>query len=254
MTRVFAALAFAFILFACAPGEDAQARQEAAAEPDRERIEQIVRSYLVENPEVIEEALIELQRRRQEAERMSQANAVEALADRIYADSRDPVVGAADAAVMVVEFTDYRCSFCALSNTWVRGVLEDHGDDVQFIFKEFPLRGPDALEAARAALAVWSLQPDDYMTFHNGLFEANGPLPTGRIDEIAEAAGVDVSAMREAMEDEAITAQLDEIRQLGRELGVRGTPFFIVGETIIAGADIDALENTLNAALEASGR
>lgn len=91
------------------------------------------------------------------------------------------------------------------------------------------------------------------MTFHNGLFAANGPLPSARINEIAEASGIDVAAMRTAMESDAITEQLDEVRALGRDVGVRGTPFFIVGDTIVPGADLDALERALNAALDAAG-
>ena len=248
MPRILFALAFAAVLSACGPSDGAQARQDS--EMDREAIEQIVREYLVENPEVIEEALIELQRRRRESERMAQVDAIEAMEDRIYGDVRDPVAGAEDPAVRVVEFVDYRCSFCALSNTWIQTTLDDHGDQVQFTFKEFPLRGPDALEASRAALAVWRIQPDAYMAFHNGLFEANGPLPSQRIDEIAEAAGINVSDMRATMEHDSITEQLDEIRQLGREVGVRGTPFFIVGDTIVPGADLEALERALNTALE----
>jgi protein-disulfide isomerase len=250
MSRIFFALVFACVLSACAPADDAQARQDG--DVDRERIEQIVRAYLVENPEVIEEALIELQRRRRDAERTAQFDAIDAFSDRIYSDARDPSVGAADAAVTIVEFVDYRCSFCALSNTWVQSTIETHGDAVRVIFKEFPLRGPDALEASRAALAVWRNQPDAYLEFHNGLFEANGPLPSQRIDEIAQAAGIDVEAMRVAMDEDSITDHLEEVRDLGREVGVRGTPFFIVGDTVVPGADLDALETALNAALEAA--
>ena len=248
MFRIIFAAALGLIASACAPGDDAQARQDG--DLDRGAVEQIVREYLVENPEVIEEALVELQRRRRQAERQAQLDAIEAVSDRMFGDSRDPVAGADDPAVRVVEFVDYRCSFCALSNTWIQSTLQDHGDQVQFVFKEFPLRGPDAIEASRAALAVWRIEPDDYMAFHNGLFEADGPLPSERINEIAEAAGVDVNAMRQVMAEETITEQLDEVRRLGQEIGVRGTPFFIVGETIVPGADLEALEAALNQALE----
>lgn len=250
MPRFLTALVFSFVLFACAPADDAEARQ--SSDPERERIEEIIRTYLVENPEVIEEALIELQRRARAAEQRAQFEAVDALSDRLFSDARDPVAGASDALVTVVEFVDYRCSFCALSNSWVQSTLADHGDEVRFIFKEFPLRGPDALEASKAALAIWRIQPDAYITFHDALFAANGPMPSGRIDEIAADVGVDVAAMRAEMEDESIIAQLDEIRALGRDVGVRGTPFFIVGDTIIPGADLQALENALNAELAAA--
>lgn len=92
MSRFLTALALVIGLTACAPSDSAEARQ--SGDLDREAIEAIVRAYLVENPEVIEEALIELQRRRREAERTAQLDAIAAMADRLYGDARDPVVGA----------------------------------------------------------------------------------------------------------------------------------------------------------------
>ena len=247
--RFIPALA-AVLVFACAPADQAEARQ--SSDLSRTEIEEIVRTYLVQNPEVIEEALIELQRRRRDAEQMAQVNAVEAYREAIYEDPRTPVVGSQEPLVTVVEFVDYRCSFCTISNEWVQRTLDEHASEVRFIFKEFPLRGPESLESARAALAVWKLQPETYAGFHNALINASGPLPSERINALAQLSGVDVDAMREAMGDEAISIHLEEVRALGRDIGVRGTPFFIVGGEIIPGADLEALESALNAALAAA--
>lgn len=249
MIRSVFAIAAALSLVACAPGEDAQARQDASDLP-REEIEAIVRAYLIENPEIIEEALIELQRRRRDAELLAQTTALELRNDAIYADPRTPAVGPSDAPVTIVEFVDYRCSFCTLSNQWVQTVLAEHGDDVRFIFKEYPLRGAESVEAAQAALAAWEIAPQAYINFHNAMLNASGPLPSERIDALAQLSGIDVPTLRARMGDDDIMAYLEEVRVLGREVGVRGTPFFVINGSIIPGADIDALDRTLNAALD----
>ena len=212
-----------------------------------------VRAYILENPEIIEEALIELQRRARDRERQGQVEAVVEEAERIYEDSRDPVVGAADAPVTIVEFFDYRCPYCAMTNDWVQETLREHGDQVRFVFKEFPINGATSLEAARAALAAWRLQPDAYPEFHDAMMSAAGPLPSQRIDELAEAAGIDVDAMRSEMDSEAITEHLQDTRELAQTIGRVGTPFFIVDGTIINGADLEGLERVLDTALQQAG-
>jgi protein-disulfide isomerase len=257
MRRALAALAASFAIAACSGTDDASAQTDemgAAQTPGgREAIEEIVRSYLLENPEVIEEALIELQRRARDRERSFQVQAVGGEASRIYNDSRDPVIGAADAPVTIVEFFDYRCPYCVMTNDWVRTTLAEHGDQVRFVFKEFPINGAASTEAARAALAVWRLQPDAYGDFHDRLMTATGPLPSERINELAEASGVDVDAMRAEMDDEDITTHLEDTRDLALAIGRVGTPFFIVDGMIVNGADLNGLDRVLETALQRAG-
>ena len=252
MRRLFAALLATSALVACSGADDASAQSDEAPR-DRAEIEAIVRAYILENPEIIEEALIELQRRARDRERQGQVEAVVEEAERIYEDSRDPVVGAADAPVTIVEFFDYRCPYCAMTNDWVQETLREHGDQVRFVFKEFPINGATSLEAARAALAAWRLQPDAYPEFHDAMMSAAGPLPSQRIDELAEAAGIDVEAMRAEMDSEAITEHLQDTRELAQTIGRVGTPFFIVDGTIINGADLEGLERVLDTALQQAG-
>jgi protein-disulfide isomerase len=248
MHRVLAALALSASLVACS-----DAQTPSSSSPEREEIEQIVRSYILENPEIIEEALIELQRRARAREQQAVVSAVNVNAQQIYEDARDPVVGPADAPVTIVEFFDYRCSFCMLTNDWLQNVAEEHGDEVRIIFKEFPIRGAESTEGALAALAVWEQQPEAYLAFHDGLMSANGPLPSQRIDQIAEANGVDVASMRAAMDDDALLAHINDVRSLAQRVGITGTPFFIIGDEIIPGADMDRMQSALDAALAAAG-
>lgn len=243
MRTLLLALTASLGLTACAPADD-------ATPASRAEIEQIVRSYILENPEIIEEALIELQRRARQREQDALLSAISSAEDQLYGDSRDPVLGATQPTVTVVEFFDYRCPYCTLTHDWVRATLEEHGDQVRFVFKEFPVRGEASTNAARASLAVWRVAPQAYEAFHESMITATGPLPDARIDAFAEAAGVNVAAMRAAMNSDGITAQIEDVRDLAQSIGITGTPFFIVGDTVIPGADMAGLERALQEALD----
>ncbi|WP_417481478.1 DsbA family protein [Maricaulis sp.] len=245
MLRLFAIIAAATLLFGCqqAPA-DAQLNERS-----REEVGEIVRAYILEHPEIIEEALIELQRRAQAREMESVYAAIERNADAIYSDERDPRFGGTEPDVTIVEFMDYKCSYCRVANEWVSDVNERYGDRVQFIFKEYPILGPDSLEASRAALAALNQGPEIYELFHRSMINASGPLPATRIDQLAALAGVDVERMRADMEDESIMNHILDVRALGQALDVSGTPFFIVDGVVVAGANEMALEAALQTGL-----
>ena len=158
-----------------------------------------------------------------------------------------------DGDVTVVEFFDYRCPYCTVVNDWVQTTITEHGDQVRFVFKEYPVNGETSVETARAALAVWRLQPELYFDLHDALMTATGPLPTQRINEIAEDVGVDVAAMRAEMDSAEITNHLQDTRELARTIGRVGTPFFIVDGEIVNGADLNALDRLLDEALQRAG-
>lgn len=244
--QIFAALALAATAAACGQAEETEAEARSLGE-----IEEIVRSYILENPEIIEEALIELQARARDRERQAVSDAALQNAQVLAAGEGMPKFGPEPeaATVTVVEFFDYNCGFCRVTNDWVQGVIAEHGDEVRVVLKEFPVLGAESVEAARAALAVWDTQPEAYLGFHDAMMTASGPLPSDRIDTIAQGAGVDVAAMRAAMEDESVGERISQVRALAREIGITGTPFFVIGEEVVPGADVAALERALEAAL-----
>lgn len=245
MYRFFALIAASIALISCQqPPANAQ-----FDEADREEIREIVREYIIENPEIIEDALIELQRRARDRELNSFYTAIEANQDAIYNDERDPRLGPDNAQVTIVEFMDYKCGYCRVAGEWVDDVRERYGDRVQFIFKEYPILGPESIEAARAALAAHRQGVEVYEPFHMALVTASGPLPGSRIDQLAELAGVDVEQMREDMSDPAIMSHIGDVRRLGQVVGVTGTPFFILNGTVIPGANTMGLEEALQQAL-----
>lgn len=251
MKRVFAALAGVLFLMGCNNSSaDAQSDNRPISDAERARVEQIVRDYVLEHPELIEEALIELQRRARQREIDSYIAAINANRDAVYNDSRDPSLGPDDAPIVIVEFMDYKCGYCRVAGRWLQTVMETHGDQVRVVLKEYPILGEESREASRAALAALRQGEDEYLAFHTAMMQSSGPLPSGRIDNFAALAGLDVEQMREDMNDPAIDAQLEDIYRLGRMLGADGTPFFIVDGMPVPGANTQALEEALAAALE----
>lgn len=242
--RFLTGLLAACLLTACSPANG------TGDEPDTQAIETIVHRYIVDNPEVIEEALIELQRRARAREQAQLSAGAQQFRGALFEDARDPVTGPADAELTIVEFFDYRCPFCVQVNDWLTDVLERHEGRVRVVFKELPLLGEASDEAARAALAVWNLSPDQYGAFHDALMQAGSPMNSERIDTIAAEHGIERAALREAMASPEIEEHLDAVYQLARSIGVSGTPFFVIGDEIIPGADISRLNRIVAGALE----
>ncbi|WP_439634361.1 DsbA family protein [Glycocaulis sp.] len=240
--RLLIAFAACFALAACSASSE-----ETRAEDD---FDQRVHRYIVENPEVIEEALVALQQRARAREQAQLAAGAQQYRDALFADARDPAVGPENADLTIVEFFDYRCPYCVQVNDWLTGVMERHEGRVRVVFKELPLLGAASEEAARAALAVWALSPEIYGDFHDALMQAGQPMNAERINQIAADHGIETPALREAMAAPEIEEHLDSVYQLARSIGVSGTPFFVIGNEIIPGADIGRLNRIVAAALE----
>jgi protein-disulfide isomerase len=253
MKAFFAALSGCFAMLALS-SVPAHADDDVFTEAERDEIREMVGNYILENPEIIEEALIELQRRARQRETTAMMSAIRSNADLIYEDERDPSFGDADAPIVIVEFMDYKCGYCRVASEWVNEAREAYGEHIRFVFKEYPILGPESREAARAALAVLRQGDDIYWRFHTAMIQSSGPLPAGRIENFARLAGADIDQMQEDMDDPAIQEHLEQVYALGRAIGADGTPFFIINGRPISGANRDALDQTLASEIAAIRR
>ena len=218
--------------------------------PDRDAIEAMVRDYLLRNPEVIEEAIGVLRAKRQEEERRRAEAAIEANGEALRAHPMSPVSGNAEGDVTVVEFFDYRCGFCKRALPAMEALLETDAN-VRVVWKEFPILGPVSDFAARAAMAAH--RQGGYYPVHLALMK-EPDLTQDRVLEIVIEAGLDPDRLRRDMEDPAIRAYLDETRALAQEIGISGTPAFVVGGGLVPGAvDTDRLKGLVAAARAAGG-
>lgn len=215
---------------------------------------QRVRAYLLEHPEVLEEAIRKLDENRAEQAGAEQAKALAANRQALERDARDPVLGNPNGAITVVEFFDYRCGYCKAVAPEVLDLVQKEGD-VRLVLKEFPIL-PDAAtgrigvseKAARLALAAED--QGRYLAVHRGLM-AERALDDAAIQRVVRTAGLDPAALSQAGGSKAVDDYLTDVNQLAQTLGVNGTPTFIVGDRVIASADLAALRAAIAQARKA---
>lgn len=224
--------------------------QADPGEMTRAEIEEIVRTYLIENPEVIREALIALERKQIQAQEQDSRDAIASLSDQIFKDPRDYSIGPRDAKVQLVEFFDYNCGFCKRSSGWLEDTINKYPDDVRVVFKELPVltgREGTSFMASRAALAA--ARQGKYKTMHFALMDERG-LTEARVMQIAKNNGLNTEQLQRDMKDPAIDRQIEDNLALGNKIpALSGTPFFVVNDQFVSGADMDKLDELLEDAL-----
>jgi|ERR1700730_14205809 protein-disulfide isomerase len=235
---------FGLLALACACIAAASPRPLEATEmtPEQRRaIEAIIHDYLMQNPDVLIEALREAEAK---ANIDAEAKAAQVLHDRrreIFDDPATPVGGNPQGDVAIVEFFDYRCPYCKQVQPAIQKLL-DQDQKLRFVYKELPVLGPQSDMAAHAALAA-RLQ-GKYEPFHTLMMAAKGQISDEVVYRIAGSIGLDVDRLKRDMTDPEIDQALNANKSLANALDIRGTPGFIIGDRIIPGAvDLDALKN-----------
>ena len=208
---------------------------------ERAKIEEVVHQYLLSKPEVLVEALQILQRKQyQEAEqtvKKTQANANQ-FADGLFHQTNDPVGGNPKGKVTVVEFFDYQCPHC-VDMAPVTDAIIKANPDVRIVFKDFPIRGPMSVLAARAAIAA-SMQ-GKYYEFSHALLTSNKPLTQDVIFDLAKSTGLNVDQLKKDMASSAVDDELKATTKLAQDLKLFGTPAFF-----IAKSDVTTSKGSIN--------
>ena len=200
---------------------------------DRAAVEDIVRDYLLANPEIIVEAMAILRERERVAEQTRVRTSIANNYDALALSPDDPVEGNPDGDVVIVEFFDYRCPYCKRVLEPLMKAVEEDGN-IRLVFKEYPILGPESVLAARAALA--SQKQDKYGEFHVALMKVDGPLNEANILNVAESVGLDTGQLKADMADPAVQRQIAANYGLADALGIKGTPAFVIGRELIPGA------------------
>ena len=238
-------MASAAVLF-CAltttlPGEAIRAAEMPAQQ--RQAIEAIIHDYLLNNPDVLIEALRGAEKR---LNHEADAKATKALAERrseVFDDPATPVGGNPHGDVTIVEFFDYRCPYCKQVLPALQTLLkEDH--ELRFVYKEFPVLGPVSVTAAHAALAAQ--RQGKYEAFHTAMMAKKGQITDDTVYQVAGSVGLDVDRLKQDMAAPDIDKALQANLALADALNIRGTPGFIIGNKIVPGAiDLDALKDMI---------
>ncbi|MEM9972978.1 MAG: DsbA family protein [Pseudomonadota bacterium] len=208
---------------------------EAMSDAERAAFGEAVREYLLENPQVLMEAIAVLEEQQAADAATAELTMVSENADAIFNDGHSFIGGNPEGDVTVVEFIDYRCSFCRRAHPEMDELVESDGK-IRKIVKEFPILGPDSVEASRFAIATLQTEgPDAYAAVNDALMVRRGSFDRGALERMGTDLGLDGAAIVAKMDAPAVTAVIEENRALAQRLQIGGTPTFVVGERMVRG-------------------
>ncbi|MCS6986516.1 MAG: DsbA family protein [Sphingomonadaceae bacterium] len=196
------------------------------SEPDRARIEAIVRETLLAYPELVPEAINRLQQREVAKLLASNRAAIETPFAGAWA-------GARDADVTLVEFFDFQCPYCRQGRTDVARLLAED-DRLRVVWRDFPVLGPVSERFALASLSA--ARQGRYRAFLDAVFAGSGRLDETRLIAAVRAAGLDERQVAQDLKSPELRRELESNLALGRALGLTGTPSYVVGDRIVSGA------------------
>jgi len=198
-------------------------------------LEQFIHDYIVAHPEVLLEAQDALEAQQAAVQRQKTRAVIAENKDALFHAPGDVVLGNPEGDVTIVEFFDYNCPYCKHAIEDMETILKEDSN-VRFVLKEFPILGPDSLAASHVSMAFREIAPDKYRQFHEELLGGEPRATEERALEVAAALGVDKAALEKKMKDPAIDEAIKQAYSLANDLGITGTPAYVVGDEAVSGA------------------
>lgn len=215
----------------------APARAQSFSDGQRGEIERIVREYLIRHPEVLQEAIAELEKKQAVAEAERGRRAVKQHGEALFNSPRQVTLGNPQGDVAFVEFFDYNCGYCKRALADMMELMK--GDPkLKVVLKEFPVLGKPSQEAAEVAVALRMQDPTGkkYLAFHEKLLTGRGQVDRARALAAAKEVGADMARLERDLKSDEIRATIEESMKLAEALGLNGTPSYVIGEDVVVGA------------------
>ena len=215
----------------------APASAQTFSDGQRGEIETIVKNYLIAHPEVLEEAMNELNKRQAADEAAKHEASITENSKAIFDSPRNVTLGNKSGDVTFVEFFDYNCGYCKRAMTDMMDLMKAD-PKLKVVLKEFPVLSDGSVEAAKVAVAVRMQDPGGakYLDFHQRLLGGRGPADKARALAAAKEAGLDVARLEKDMASPEAKATIDENFKLAESMGMNGTPSYVIGKQVVVGA------------------
>ena len=242
-----AALPLAIALAAWAP---APARAQSFAPDQRGEIEKIVHEYLLSHPEVLQEAMQELEKRQNAEDAEKHLAAIKDNAAAIFSSPHQVNLGNLQGDVTMVEFFDYNCAFCKHAMADMLDLLKND-PKLRVVLKEFPVLGEGSVQAAQVAVAVRMQDKTGkkYLDFHTKLLGGRGAADKARALAVAKEVGFDMARLDKDLQSDEVKQTLEENLKLAEGLGLNGTPSYVLpGEVVVGAVGLPALKGKVNTA------
>ena len=224
-------------------------RAQTLSADQKQEIEGIVKNYLLQHPEVMQDVMAELEKHQKAAEAEKNRAAVAENNATIFSSPHQVVLGNPQGNVTMVEFFDYNCGYCKHALSDMLTLLKTD-PNLKFVLKEFPVLGEGSVEAAHVAVAarMQDATGKKYIEFHQKLLGGRGPADKARALAAAKEVGFDMARIEKDMGSDEVKKTIDENLKLADLIGVNGTPSYVVGEEVVVGAvGLDALKEKIAA-------
>lgn len=198
-------------------------------------VQDIIQQEINDHPEMLVKALQSYQVKQRETQLAEMGKNLSKVQDQLKGDNSAPTIGNPKGDVTVVEFFDYHCGYCKHVTPTITKLLEED-KNIRFVFKEFPILSPDSETAAKAALAVYRIAPAKYFQFHSELMQNNGAFDDAYLGAQAQKFGISLDKLKKEMANPAVAAEIESTRAMANDLGIRGTPAFIIGGQLVPGS------------------
>lgn len=232
----FLAKTAALLIAAAALVASPVARAQSFTDAQKAEIGKILHEYLVQNPEVLREAITELNKREKAEESAQRETAIETVKNQIFDSKYQVVVGNPQGKITLVEFFDYNCGYCKKALGDLSKLVKEN-PDLRIVLRDFPVLGPGSVEAARVAMATAKqVQGDKFWAFHQKLLGGRGQAGKEQALAAAREVGVDMGKLEKDMNGPDIRAGYAEVMNIADKLSLTGTPSWVVGKEVIVGA------------------
>ena len=241
------AFGFAAALAGAAIGAAHPVRADEFTPAQKQELGAFIREYLVNNPDVLREAIEALDKRDKATAAAERQKTVASQAGPLFSSKYQATIGNPKATATLVEFFDYNCHYCKGALPDITKLIKDDSN-LKLVLKDFPVLGPGSVEAAKVASAARNQLPGDkFWAFHSKLLATRGPVGKTEALAVAKELGLDMDRLAKDMESSDIKAGLDESMQLADALQINGTPTFVVGQDVVVGAvGYDQLRNKID--------
>jgi protein-disulfide isomerase len=204
------------------------AQAQTFAPDQRTEIESIIREYLLAHPEVLQDAMAELEKRQTAEDAQKHLAAIKDNADAIFSSPRQVTLGNPQGDVTMVEFFDYNCPYCKKAMTDMLDLLKAD-PKLKVVLKEFPVLGENSVQAAQVAVAVRMQDKTGkkYIDFHTKLLGGRGPADKAHALAVAKEVGFDMGRLDKDMQSDEVKQTMEESFKLAEQLGLNGTPSYV---------------------------
>lgn len=218
------------------------ARAEMSAEQKKE-VETLVHQYILENGDLLIESVNKYQAKQEEETNKQAGVKAKALLESLKTEKNAAIAGNPNGTITMVEFFDFNCGYCKKAFEEIQKVIKEE-KDVKVVLYDMPILGPDSLESSKWALAA--KKQNKYFEYHTALMNHQGGKDEATFKKLAEEAGLDADKLAKDKDDPSIEEEIKTHIKTAQELGIQGTPGFLINEKIFRGyIPYDVIQKTL---------